>query len=210
MIRIIICDDHAIVRRGLHELLGAESDIQVVGEAHDSAALLEQLARQPCDLLLLDISLPGRSGLDVLSHAKSRQTDLRVLMLTMHPEEQFATRAFRAGAVGYLTKDCAPEELLRAVRRIAAGGKYVSESLAERLAGELQPDSSQAPHERLSDREFEVLRAIASGKTVGEIGAALFLSPNTISSYRARLLQKLQLRNNAELMHYAITNHLME
>jgi len=211
VIRIVICDDHAIVRRGLKELFEAEPDMQVVAEAGDSRELLDRLAQQPCDVLVLDITMPGRAGLDVLPQLRARHEGLRVLMVTMHPEEQFALRALRSGASGYLTKDSAPEDLLRAVRRIAQGGRYISETLADRLADEVQGGGPAQPaHERLSEREFEVLRGIASGRTVGEIASALFLSSNTVSSYRARLLQKLGLRSNAELMHYAITNRLVD
>lgn len=211
MIRIIVCDDHAIVRRGLKELFEAEPDLQVVAEAADTRELIDQLARHECEVLVLDITMPGRGGLDVLPQIRAREHPPAILMLTMHPEDQFALRALRSGAAGYLTKDCAPAELLKAVRRIAQGGRYVTETLAERLAADVQAGGAvQAPHERLSEREFEVLRGIAAGRTVGEIAAALFLSSNTVSSYRARLLQKLALNNNAELMHYAITNHLTD
>ena len=211
MIRIIVCDDHAIVRRGLKELFEAEPDLQVVAEAADTRELIDQLARHECEVLVLDITMPGRGGLDVLPQIRAREHPPAILMLTMHPEDQFALRALRSGAAGYLTKDCAPPELLKAVRRVAQGGRYVTETLAERLAADVQAGGAvQAPHERLSEREFEVLRGIAAGRTVGEIAAALFLSSNTVSSYRARLLQKLGLNNNAELMHYAITNHLTD
>ena len=211
MIRIIVCDDHAIVRRGLKELFEAEPDMQVVAEAGDTRDLIDQLGRHASDVLVLDITMPGRGGLDILPQIRAREQPPAVLMLTMHPEDQFALRALRSGAAGYLTKDCAPQELLKAVRRIAQGGRYVTATLAERLAADVQAGgAAQAPHERLSEREFEVLRGIAAGRTVGEIAAALFLSSNTVSSYRARLLQKLGLHNNAELMHYAITNRLMD
>ena len=208
MIRLIVCDDHAIVRRGLTDLLAAEPDLEVVGEAKDAQELLERLRVQRCDVLLLDIGLPGRSGLDVLGQIRRREPAPAVLVVSMQSEEQFALRTLRAGAAGYLAKDCAPEELLRAVRRVAAGEKYVSGRFAGQLANELLDASARPAHERLSAREFEVLRLLGAGRTVGEIAELLFLSPNTVSSYRKRLLEKLGLRNNAELMHYALTHHL--
>src|SRR3990172_4337898 len=163
MIKIIIADDHPIVRGGLKQIVAGESDMELVGEAQNGAELLELFGKHSCDVLVLDISMPGRSGLDVLKEIKSERPHLAVLVLTMHPEDQYAMRAFRAGAAGYLTKDGAPTELIKAIRHIAAGGKYVTPALAERLAAYLGPDEAKLPHESLSDREYEVLRKIASG-----------------------------------------------
>ena len=209
-IKIIITDDHPIVRRGLKQALAAETDMELIGEAQDAAVLFELFSKRSCDVLVLDISIPGRSGLDVLKEIKSERPSLAVLVLTMHPEDQYAMRAFRAGAAGYLTKDGAATELIKAIRHIAAGGKYVTPALAERLAAYLGPDDGKLPHESLSDREYEVLRMIASGQTVSQIADKLFLSPNTISTYRARLLEKLNLRTTAELIHYAVINRLID
>ena len=210
MIRIIIADDHAIVRQGLRQMLAGMNDMELVGEARDAAELLELFRKQSCDVVVLDVSMPGRSGLEVLEELRSEHPHVAFLMLTMHPQGQYAVRALKAGAAGYLTKDSAPAELITAIRRVAAGGKYITAALAETLADYLGSKTDKPPHESLSDREFEVLRRIGAGKTVSEIAEELFLSPNTISTYRARLLEKLNLRNNAELIHYAITNRLIE
>lgn len=210
MLKIIIADDHAIVRNGLKLLLAGEADMEPVGEAKDAAELLELIHKQSCDVVVLDISMPGRSGLEVLKELKSKQPHLAVLILTMHPEDQYAVRALRAGADGYVTKDSAPAELIQAIRRIAAGGKYVTPAVAERLAAYLGTEAGKPLHASLSDREYEVLRNIASGKTVSEIADALFLSPHTVSTYRARVMEKLKLNNSAELVHYAVTHRLLD
>lgn len=210
MLKIIIADDHAIVRNGLKLLLAGEADMEPVGEAKDAAELLELIHKQSCDVVVLDISMPGRSGLEVLKELKSKQPHLAVLILTMHPEDQYAVRALRAGAAGYVTKDSAPAELIQAIRRIAAGGKYVTPAVAERLAAYLGTEAGKPLHASLSDREYEVLRNIASGKTVSEIADALFLSPHTVSTYRARVMEKLKLNNSAELVHYAVTHRLLD
>ena len=210
MIKIIIADDHAIVRQRLRQMLAGMTDMELVGEAKDAAELLELLRERACDVAVLDVSMPGRSGLEVLRELESKHPRLAVLVLTMHPEGQYAVRALKAGAAGYLTKDSAPAELVAAIRRVAAGGKYITAALAETLADHLGSKTDKPPHESLSGREFEVLRKIGAGRTVSEIAEELFLSPNTVSTYRARLLEKLNLRNNAELIHYAITNHLID
>ena len=210
MIRIIIADDHPVVREGVKQMLAGESDMELVGEAQNAAELLELFGKRSCDVLVLDISMPGRNGLDVLKELKSEQPHLAVLVLTMHAEDQYAMRAFRAGAAGYVTKDRAPAELIKAIRHIAAGGKFVTPALAERLAALLGRDEGTLPHEHLSDREFEVLRKIGSGRTLSQIADELFLSPNTISTYRARLLEKLNLRTTADLIRYAITHRLID
>lgn len=203
MIRILIVDDHAIVRRGLRELLSDEFRGAAFGEAATAQQALEQVWKKEWDVALLDITLPGRSGLDLLKEVKAARPKLPVLILSVHPEDQFAVRVLKAGAGGYLTKESAPEELVNAVRKILAGGQYVSPTLAEKLALGLRRDSTRAPHETLSDREYEVMCCIASGKTVTEIAGELSLSPKTISTYRARILEKLGLKNNSEIIRYA-------
>ena len=210
MIRIVIADDHAIVRRGLKQIVEEESDLQVTGEAANAAEVLRLLRPDDTDVLVLDINMPGRSGLEVLRDVKEQRPKLPVLVLSAHSEEQYAMRVLKAGAAGYLTKDSAPDELVRALRKVHAGGKYVSPALAEQLASALQPDSERPPRERLTDREYQVLCLIGSGKTVSEIADHLTLSVKTISTYRARLLEKMGLTTNAELTHYAIRNHLVE
>ena len=209
MIRVLIVDDHAIVRRGLRELLSDEFRGAAFGEASNAQQAMEQIWKKEWDVALLDITLPGRSGLDFLKEVRAARPGLRVLVLSVHPEDQFAVRVLKAGAEGYLTKDSAPEELVNAIRKILAGGKYVSPTLAEKLALGLRRDSTHAPHETLSDREYQIMCCIASGKTVKEIAGELSLSPKTISTYRARILEKLGVKNNAEIIRYAIQNNLV-
>jgi two-component system invasion response regulator UvrY len=209
MIKVLIADDHAIVRRGLKQIIVEEPDMIVAGEAQSATEALELARHCESDVIILDISLPGRSGLDVLKELRHAYPKLPVLILTMHPEEQFAVRAFKAGAAGYLTKESAPEELIQALRKVAGGGRYVSPALAERLALRVA-NHEQPPHEILSDREYQVLHFIAIGKTVSEIAKQLSLSVKTISTYRSRVLEKMHLKNNAELMRYAVTYQLFE
>lgn len=209
-IKILIADDHAVVRRGIRQILHDESDMKLVAEATNAEEVLDVLRTKSCDVVLLDISMPGKSGIEVLKDLKAEHPRLHVLLLSMHPEGQFAVRALRSGAAGYLTKETAPEELVRAIRKVYSGGKYVSASLAEKLAEDLDVPSLKSPHEVLSDREFEVLRQLASGKSASQIAHALSLSVKTISTYRARLLSKLKLKTTAQLMHYAIKNKLVE
>ena len=209
MIRILIVDDHAIVRRGLRELLSDEFHGAAFGEAPDARQALEQLRKKEWDVALLDIALPGKSGLDLLKELKAEWPKLPVLVLSAHPEDQFAVRALKAGAGGYMTKECAPEELAKAVRKILAGGRYVSPALAETLAMGVTKDLARTPHETLSDREYEVMSRIASGKTVTEIAEELSLSPKTISTYRSRVLLKLRVKNSAAIVQYAIQNGLV-
>lgn len=208
MIRILVADDHAIVRRGLIQILAEHCDMSVVGEASDAAELFALARAQQWDIVVLDVSMPGRGGLEVLKELKTEFPARPVLILSVHPEDQYAVRALRAGAAGYLTKDSAPAELVNAIRKAMQGGKYVSPSLAEKLAFNLAPDPDRLPHEALSDREYQVLCAIASGKTVSEIAEEMSLSVKTISTYRTRLLEKMNLKNNAELTHYAIQHGL--
>jgi DNA-binding NarL/FixJ family response regulator len=206
--RVLIVDDHAVVRAGLRQILTEAGEV-VVGEAADGHAALELLREADWDLVLLDVALPGRNGIDVLKQIKAEWKRLPVLILSMYPEDQYAIRALRAGASGYMTKESASEELLNAVRKVAAGGRYVSESLAELLACRLDDGTAgDEPHLALSDREYEVLKLIASGRTVSEIGDTLALSVKTISTYRSRILEKMGMKTNAELTHYAVTHGL--
>ncbi len=209
MIRVIIADDHALVREGLKKTLGEESNIQVVAEAKDSAEVQSRILDVEADVLVLDISMPGASGLSLLHHVVTSKKKLKVLILSMHPEERFAVRALREGASGYMTKESAPEELADAIRRIASGRKYISAVLAERLADDLQSDGTTVQHELLSEREYEVFLLIASGKTVSEIAQELSLSVTTVSTHRRRILEKMRLSNNAEIIQYAYANDLV-
>lgn len=210
MIRVLIADDHAVVRQGLKQILRDTREMVVAGEAVNGQEVLEKVRAAAWDVVILDISMPGHSGLDILKELKCERPTLPVLVLSMYSEDQFAMRVLKAGASGYLTKDSAPDELVKAIRKVVSGGKYVSPFLAEKLAFEIGMDSSKLPHETLSDREFQVLRMIATGKAVKEIAAELSLSVKTISTYRARLLQKMNLTTNAELIHYAIQNRLID
>ncbi|HVQ28368.1 MAG TPA: response regulator transcription factor [Vicinamibacteria bacterium] len=208
MIRILIVDDHAVVRRGLRELL-AETGAVSVGEAATASEALERI-QEGWDLLILDLNLPGRGGLDLLVDVKRECPSLPVLILTVYSEDQYAIRALRLGAAGYLTKESAPEQLVEAVTRLVAGGRYVSASLAEKLVVSLHPGHDGAPHEALSNREYQVFRLLASGKTVGQVADELNLSAKTISTYRGRILEKMVMRSNAELTHYAVRNELVD
>jgi DNA-binding NarL/FixJ family response regulator len=209
MIKILIADDHPIVRQGLRQVINETTDLVVTGEAGNAAEALHEVLQQNYDVVLLDISMPGRSGLEVLCELKNAKPGLRVLILSTYPEGQYAVRAFKDGADGYLTKLSAPEELLNAIRKVALGGKYVSPELAEKLAFDLEKNADKPLHERLSDREYEVMCMIAAGKTITEIAQQLSLSAKTISTYRARILEKMQMKNNAEMMLYAIKQGLV-
>jgi len=209
-LRILLADDHAVMRNGLKLILSSAYAGAIFGEAGDCREALAAACQHKWDLIILDIAMPGRGGLDVLKELRAQCPKTPVLVLSMHAEQPFAVRAFRAGAAGYLTKASAGSELLRAVERILAGGRYVSAVLAEQLASELGHAGGEALHERLSDREFEILRLIAGGKTVKEIASELILSGNTISTYRTRILEKMKMNTTAELMHYAISNNLAE
>lgn len=210
VLKVLIADDHAVVRRGLRQILEAEPDLEVAGEATSGAEVMDALRIQRYDVVVLDITMPGRGGLEVLHEIRQKFPELRVLILSMHPEERYALRVLKAGAAGYLTKESAADELIIALRKVAAGGKYVSPTLAERLVDEIGTEISKSPHERLSDREHQILCMIASGMTVTGIASELHLGTNTVSTYRARLLGKLKLSNNAELTHYAIRNRLVD
>lgn len=210
MIRIIIVDDHPVVRQGLKQILADEPDMIVTGEASGAQGLLEKVRKEKCDVVLLDITMPGRGGLDILKDLRREHPKLSVLVLSIHPEDQFGPRVLKSGAAGYMTKESAPEELVSAIRKVAAGGKYISPSLAEKLASDLADDGAKAPHEKLSDREYQVMSLLASGRTVNEIAAKLALSKKTISTYRSRILEKMKIKTTAQLIHYAIQNKLVE
>lgn len=210
MIKVLIADDHAIVRQGLKQIVADTKDIAVVGEVSRGQEVLAEVLQNDYDIVLLDIAMPDRSGLDTLKDLKRLRPHLPVIMLSMYPEEQYGARALRAGAHGYLPKESAPDELIEAVRKVAQGGRYISSSLAERLAFEIGPDDAKPPHLSLSDREYQVMVMIASGSTVNEIAQELMLSIKTISTYRSRILEKMKMTKNAELMRYAIENRLVD
>lgn len=210
MIRVLIADDHAIVRDGLKQIFKETSDIVVAGEAANGTEVIEKIKFEKYDLVVLDISMPGRGGLDVLKYIKLHNPTLPVLVLSMYSEDQYAIRVLKAGAAGYLTKESASEQLISAVRRIYEGHKYVSLGLAEKLAESLDSNRRKTGYEALSDREFQVLRLIGSGMTVGEIAEELSLSVKTISTNRARILEKMGMKNNAELICYAIRHNLVK
>jgi len=210
MIRVFVVDDHAVVREGLKSIISENPGMTVSGEAADGNQALQMLGQAECDVVLLDITMPNKSGLDVLKQLHSETPRLPVLVLSMHPENQFAVRVLKRGASGYMTKESAPVELVGAIKKVLAGGRYVSPSLAEKLATYLSADGQKPPQEKLSDREFQVLRLIASGKIVSEIAKELSLSVKTISTYRSRILEKMGMKNNAELMHYAMQHQLVE
>jgi two-component system, NarL family, invasion response regulator UvrY len=209
MIKVLIADDHAVVLEGLKQILSETPDIVVSAQARDGQEVLEKIRSNNVDVVVLDIAMPGRSGLDTLMHIKRERPNLPVLVLSIHPEDQYAVRVLKAGAYGYLTKDSAPDQLISAIRKVVTGRKYVSPSLAEKLAFDLESDTGKPPHEILSDREYEVLCMIAAGKTVKEIADKLSLSVKTISTYRARILEKMKMKNNAELIHYVIREGLI-
>ena len=209
MIRVLLCDDHALIRRGIRDTLSDADDIEVVGEAGDYGELRALMRTQPCDVLVLDINLPGRSGLDALHALKDEGSPVKVLIVSMYPEDQYAIRALRGGAYGYVNKGGDPQQLVAAVRTVAQGRKYVTPEIAQMLVESLTAPVSEHPHEKLSDRELQTLVKIASGKRLSDIAEELMLSPKTVSVYRARVLEKLQLGNNSELTVYAIRHGLV-
>ena len=208
-IRILIADDHPIVREGYKKILMSQPDMDVTGEAGNGQEVLDLIQKKDFDLILLDISMPGRSGLEILKELKSQKPHLPVMILSIYPEEQYAVRAFRDGASGYLTKASTPKELIAAIRKVSQGGRYVTEALAEKLTYFLHGDVEKAPHEKLSDREYQVMLLIASGKTVTQIAEELCLSVKTISTYRRHILEKMQFATNADITMYAIQNKLL-
>ncbi|RPH46720.1 MAG: DNA-binding response regulator [Burkholderiales bacterium] len=210
MINVVIVDDHALIRRGLRDSLTEAGDIRVVGEAGDYGELRQLLRETAFDVLLLDINLPGRSGLDVLHSLAEESTRIRVLVLTMYPEDQYAIRALKAGAMGYLNKSADPSQIIAAIRTLHAGRKYITPAIAEALATRLSVDDSEKPHERLSDREFQTLIRLAAGQRLSDIAAELSLSPKTVSVYRARVLEKLSMQSNADLTAYCLRNGLID
>ncbi len=209
MIRVLLCDDHALIRRGIRDTLADAPDISVLGEAGDYAELRGLLRTHTCDVLVLDINLPGRSGLDALHALKDEGSPVKVLIVSMYPEDQYALRALRAGAYGYVNKGGDPQTLVQAVRTVAQGRKYVTPEIAQMLVESLTAPVAEHPHQKLSDRELQTLVKIASGKRLSDIAEELMLSPKTVSVYRARVLEKLQLANNSELTVYAIRNGLV-
>jgi DNA-binding NarL/FixJ family response regulator len=210
MLNIFIADDHEIVRRGLKQIVFDSSEMDVAGEAKTGEETVEIIREDGLyDVLVLDISMPGKSGVEVLKDIRSFNQSLPILMLSIHPESQYAIRTLKAGADGYLTKSSAPEELVKAIKKVASGGRYISPELAERLAGYATKDIEKQPHELLSDREFQVLKMMAAGKTLTQIGEDLGLSPKTVSTYKRRIVKKMQMDTNEELTRYAIHNDLV-
>ena len=210
MIRVVIVDDHAILRRGLHQIVAESEDMTVAGEAETSSQAMRLLREQPCDVVLLDISMPDRNGVETLKLIRKEFPRLHVLMLSMYPENQYAVRALKAGAAGYLTKQTVASQLVSAIRQVHQGRKYVTPGVAEELASNFDIDSDKPLHQELSNREYQTLCLIASGKTLTEIGKQMSISVKTVSVYRARVLEKMRMKNNAELTHYAIKHHLVE
>ncbi len=209
MIRVLVVDDHAVVRQGIRQILQEDENMEVVGEATNGAEALERLLYDQVDVAVMDISMPGMSSLEAIRHIRHDYPRVAVLVLSVHPEEQYATRAMRTGAAGYLTKSSAPEELVTAIKRVARGYRYISETLAERLALDLQEGVTRPLYERLSDREYEVFRRLAIGQTVQQIGQDLMLSPKTVSTYRTRMMKKMRMTTRGELMRYAVSHGLV-
>jgi two-component system, NarL family, invasion response regulator UvrY len=207
--KILICDDHKIVREGLKKILQPVHDISLIEEAKDGTEVLNLLSNVTFDIIIMDISLPGRSGLEILQSVKERWPAVNVLMLSMHPEEQYAIRALKLGASGYLTKDSASEELLFAIKKVAEGGKYISQSLGEDLVTALSSNNQSQKHDKLSSREFEIMIKLANGKSLGEIGTELFISSKTVSTYRSRIMEKMDFKKNTQLTKYCIENNLL-
>jgi DNA-binding NarL/FixJ family response regulator len=210
MTKVLLADDHTLVRDGLRHILEGTSGFEVVGEAYDGPTTISLVRGTPADVLVLDLSMPGRNGIELVKQIKEELPALRVLVLTMHAEQQYAVRAFKAGASGYLTKESASKELVSALTKISAGGVYVSLSMAERLAQSLNEPTDMLPHQRLSDREFDVFRRIASGQTISEIANQLCVSAKTVSTYKTRILEKMQMPHEAALVRYAIQHKLFE
>ncbi|WP_028220913.1 response regulator [Paraburkholderia oxyphila] len=210
MIKVILADDHALVRDGLRRILQDAHDFEIVGEGCDSATTLALVREREARVLVLDLSMPGRSGVDLIKQIKDEQPALRILVLTMHAEQQYAVRAFKAGASGYLTKESASAELVNAVTKVATGGVYVSMAMAERFAQSLNEPADTLPHQRLSDREFEVFRRLASGETITEIAKALCVSAKTVSTYKVRILEKMEMPHEAALVRYALRHKLLD
>ena len=210
MIRVVIADDHTIMRDGLKHLLGAAGDIEVAGEARDGFEALERVRKLQCDVLLMDMSMPGKSGIELIRQVRAEKPKLKILVLSMHEEQQYAVRAIRAGASGYLTKESASTQLVDALRKVAAGGAFISAEVAQQLALGAQPNADGPLHETLSDREFQIFLLLAGGKSISEIAAQLFLSVKTVSTHKANILQKMSMTTSAELVRYALTHQLLD
>jgi two-component system invasion response regulator UvrY len=209
MINTLVADDHAVVRRGIRQIISEDPEIVVLGEASNSDEIMAQLYDQDWNVIVLDITMPGKNGLDVLIEIKQKRPEIKVLILSMHPEEEIALRALKTGASGYLNKDSVPGELIKAIRKINEGGKYISSALAESIAFSVNKDLAIPPHELLSEREFQVMCLIASGNTLSQIATELSLSVKTVSTYRTRILEKMNMKSNVELTHYAIKHKLV-
>ncbi len=209
-IKVIIADDHRIVRAGIKQIIEECPDMAKADEAGDGQELIDKVRKNSYDAILLDVAMPGRDGLDILKQLKAEKHPAPVLILSVYPEEQYAIRALKAGAAGYLTKATAPETLIEAIKKITGGKKYITESVAEHLADTIERDSEKPPHASLSDREFQILCKIASGKSVSAIAGEMFLNVKTVSTYRRRILDKMQMKNNSELTHYALKNNLLD
>jgi two-component system invasion response regulator UvrY len=210
MIRVLVADDHAVVRRGVVQILTEAPDMVVAGEASTGREVLQAVRKHDYDVLVLDIAMPEGGGLEVLQQLQTLKPNLRILILSMYPERQYAVRALKTGAAGYLTKESVPDELIAAIRKVARCGKYVSQSLAEQLASELRGEVEKEPHETLSGREFQVMILLAAGKSVTDVAEELSLSVKTVSTYRARILEKLNLKSTAEIIRYALEHELVE
>ena len=210
MIRVIVVDDHHLIRRGLMQYIERTDDIEVIAEATNGEELLHLEALKSCDVILLDIGLPDKNGIELIKEIKNYYSDMHILILSMHPEERYAVRALENGASGYITKGSTPEELEKAIRKVAAGDRYISEALAERFASELLEKQTTLPHSRLSDREFLILTRLGSGDAVKSIAGSLNISVSTVHTYKQRIMEKLKLKNNADLIHYVDTHNLDE
>lgn len=210
MVRIVVCDDHAIVREGLKQILGAQPDFSIAGEASDGHEALQRVRELEFDVLLLDMSMPGKSGVELIRQIKGEKPKLRILVLTMHEEHQYAVRAIRAGASGYLTKESASSQLVTALRKVASGGAYISAEIAQQLALNAMPDAQAPLHERLSDREFQVFRMIAEGRSISDIAERLKLSVKTVSTHKANVLHKMNMSTQGELIRYALEKGLVD
>jgi two-component system invasion response regulator UvrY len=210
MIKILVADDHAIVRDGLKQILAETDDLRVLGEAANGQEVLQKSRAEAWDVLLLDLSMPGKSGIELIKQLKKEKPNLRILVLTMHEEHQYAVRALKAGAMGYLTKNSAASQLVAAIRKVAAGGAYVSPALAEKMALDLIPHTDVPPHTLLSDREYQIFQMIAAGQTISEIAQQLSISVKTVSTHKSRIMEKMQLTNQMELIRYALRHNLLD
>ena len=210
MVKVLIADDHPVVREGLKRIIQETPDVTVMDEAENGQEVIDKVRRNDYNAIIMDMVMPGMSGLDILKQLRSEKPKLPVLILSMYPDDQYAIRALRAGAAGYLTKNRAAKELIMAIRQVCSGKRYITAAVADKLASCLEADPSKVPHERLSDREYQVMQMIASGKTVKEIAETMFLSAPTISTYRSRILEKMRMKNNAEITYYAIKHGLVD